>query len=182
MRVPDVVEPVVGWRVWNVVEADGALLLASLVYHELWLPGRELEARCRRPLAALPWSRLPLHEPPARDCCCGVHALESPAVAAAYLASPVEHGPRAFGRVLGAVSLWGRVVEAERGWRAGVGYPARLLVPDSRRRRFVATTLWPYRPAVRTIATELEAYGVPVEVVDEPALAAPPRASARRAG
>jgi len=162
--------------------ADGELRLASLVYHELWQPGLAVAARCRRTLAALPWGRLPLHEPPSQDCGCGIHAVTSPALAAAYLATGVEHGPRPVQRVLGTVSLWGRVVEAERGWRAAFAYPCRLVVPAGRRQRLVATALWPYRPSPQDVAVELEAYGVPVEVV-EPAMlrALASRSSAPRA-
>ena len=156
----------VGWRVWSVVHAGGELRLSSLVYHELWEPGRETRARCRRTLAALPWSRPPLHEAPGYDCCCGIYALASPDLAARYLGSEVENAPRAVMRVFGAVSLWGRVVETERGWRASCAYPQRIVVPSRRLERLVAVALWPYRPTPGAVARELEAYGVEVEVVD----------------
>ena len=64
LRAPDAIEPRTGWRVWNVVEAEGTLRLGFLVYHTVWEPGVEITARCRRPLAELPWSRMPLHSPP----------------------------------------------------------------------------------------------------------------------
>ena len=69
-------------------------------------------------------------------------------------------------RVFGAVSLWGRVVETERGWRASCAYPRRIVVPSRRLERLVAVALWPYRPTPGAVARELEAYGVEVEVVD----------------
>jgi hypothetical protein len=166
----------VGWRVWSVVHADGELRLSSLVYHEVWEPGSEARARCRRVLAALPWGRLPLHEAPAFACCCGIHGLGAPELAARYLHSKVENGPRAVHRVLGAVSLWGRVVETENGWRAACGYPQRIVVPSDRLERLVAVALWPYRLTPRAVARELEAYRVEVEVVDMarlPALRSP---------
>jgi hypothetical protein len=164
--------------VWSVVHADGELRLSSLVYHEVWEPGSETRARCRRVLAALPWSRLPLHEAPAFDCCCGIYALASPELAARYLRSEVERAPPAVHRVLGAVSLWGRVVETENGWRAACGYPQRIVVPSGRLERLVAAALWPYRLTPRAVARELEAYRVEVEVVDAASVRAlrPPRA------
>jgi hypothetical protein len=170
----------VGWRVWNVVAVDGELRLASLVYHELWEPGRVLAARCRRTLAALPWGRLPLHEPPSQDCCCGIYAVMSPALAATYLASTVEPGQRPVQRVVGSVSLWGRVVEAERGWRAAFAYPSRLVVPAGRLHRLAAVALWPYRPSPRDVALALEAYGVPVELAEPGELRGLARAPASR--
>ena len=95
---PDFVEPRVGWRVWSVVEHEGTFRLASLLYHALWLPGEELEAVCRRPLAALPWSRMPLHGPPNIDCCCGIYALATAGEAEPYLRYGLD--PRVPARLL----------------------------------------------------------------------------------
>ena len=156
----------VGWRVWNVVQADGELRLSSLVYHQIWPPGRKVGACCRRTLAALPWSRLPLHEAPGYDCCCGIYAVGSPELAARYLRTEVDNAPRAVQRVFGAVSLWGRVVESDRGWRAAYGYPHRIVVPSRRLDRLAGAALWPYRLTPGVVARELEAYGVEVDVVD----------------
>jgi hypothetical protein len=47
MAAPDYVAPIVGWRGWFVVEAEGALRLCSIVYHTLWPPRQELVASCR---------------------------------------------------------------------------------------------------------------------------------------
>jgi hypothetical protein len=66
---------------------------------------------------------------------------------------------------MGTVALWGRVVEADAGWRGGLGYPTALLVPTGRWRRIVSAALWPYRPSPGAVARQLEAYGVPVDVV-----------------
>jgi hypothetical protein len=147
-----------------VVTAEDGLRLASLVYHELWEPGQAAAARCRRTLAALPWGRIPLHEPPNYDCWCGIHAVSTPDRALAYLHSAVDSSPREVQRVFGTVSLWGRVVESERGWRATHAYPSRIVVPSRRLQRAAAAALWPYRLSPRDVARELEAYGVPVEL------------------
>jgi hypothetical protein len=150
--------------VWSVVAAEDGLRLASLVYHELWEPREAATARCRRTLAALPWGRIPLHDPPNYDCCCGIHAVSTSDRALAYLDSAVDKSPRAVQRVLGTVSLWGRVVESERGWRAAHAYPSCIVVPSRRLQRAAAAALWPYRLSPRDVARELEAYGVPVEL------------------
>jgi hypothetical protein len=47
MAAPDYVAPIVGWRGWFVVEAEGALRLCSIVYHTLWPPRQELVTSCR---------------------------------------------------------------------------------------------------------------------------------------
>jgi hypothetical protein len=154
----------VGWRVWDVVEVEGMLRLSSVVYREIWEPGAELKARCRRSLAAHPWARMPLHEPPNADCCCGIYAIRSPRAAAVSLGREVTRRERPLCRVLGTVALWGRVVEASHGWRAQLGYPTALFVPTGTRRRLAAAALWPYRLSPGYVAHELEEYGVPVEL------------------
>jgi len=151
--------------VWDVVESDGALRLGSVAYREVWVPRQELVARCRRPLAALPWGRMPLHEPPNAACRCGIHAVQSSETAAAHLRREAPRREAAIARVMGTVALWGRVVVADAGWRGGVAYPTALLVPTGRWRRLVSAALWPYRRSPGDIARELEAYGVPVELV-----------------
>lgn len=157
-RAPDAVEPMLGWRVWSVVETDDGLRLASLVYRMVWEPGQETEARCRRALAQLPWARMPLHEPPNADCRCGIYGVSSLELAFPYLDSPLEHGGRSVRRVIGRVQLWGRVVEGAWGWRAAAGYPAAVYLPPRSGWR-------PRRPFARSeahIAAALEEYGVPV--------------------
>jgi len=159
-RAPDAIEPVIGWRVWSVLETGEGLRLASLVYHTRWEPGIETQARCRRRLAQLPWSRLPLHDPPNFDCRCGIYAVVSLRRALPYLDTVPEHGRRPVHRVVGQVRLWGRLVESDWGWRAGSGYPACLYVPA----RVPWRSRMLRRPAA-SIANELAAYGVPVETV-----------------
>jgi len=63
----------------------------------------------------------------------------------------------AVARVLGRVSLWGRVIECERGYRASHAYPLCVFVPvDCSLRR---------EHRREEIASGLEVYGVPVEPV-----------------
>lgn len=56
-------------------------------------------------------------------CPCGIYAVREPQDAAGYVANFADMGvPRA----IGTVSLWGRVVEGEHGWRAEFAYPRRV--------------------------------------------------------
>ncbi len=101
-------EAVDAWRAWAIVELDGALRLSSLTRPERWDPRTPVTAICRHPT----------HLRPRRFCTCGVYAVPRPELLAGL-------GPIA-GGVIGQVSLWGRVVEHERGLRAEAAYPARL--------------------------------------------------------
>jgi hypothetical protein len=125
--VPDAVEPVVGWRCWRVAdEPDGLVLLSA--HHSLrWAPGWPAEASCAS-----------LHESPAGGCGCGLYAARAPELAVAYLPTHIKETLRArqpdilgydVVMAIGRVSLWGRVVEAEWGWRAERGYPTELYLP-----------------------------------------------------
>jgi hypothetical protein len=155
---PDYIEPVVGWRAWLVSEVEGMPRLDGVVFHRPWEPGRPLVAECLqfrgRPLR--PWRRrAPDHGAPGLECRCGIYAATEAGQALRYarpgwLPEPVRR--RTLLRVFGRVSLWGRVVECEQGWRASHAYPQRLLVPAR-------------GAASEEIAGALEVYGVPVELV-----------------
>lgn len=119
MMIPDYISPVVGYRVWQWDNVG----LKSL-NGEKWLAGQPLTAVCK----ADRWSSVSglsraAHHPaelPYFKCTCGV-----------YAAKTTEHlrqcGYRRFG-VHGEVSLWGTVVEHERGWRAQFAYPKTLFL------------------------------------------------------
>ena len=97
-----------GWRAWSVVERDGAYVLSSLTRAEVWEPGRPFAAACtRRP-----------HEAPGRRCSCGVYAAADP--------NELADLGRIAGAAIGQVSLWGRLVEHSRGYRAAAAYPTRI--------------------------------------------------------
>jgi hypothetical protein len=70
----------------------------------------------------------------------------------------VPPSPDYIHRVIGEVSLWGRVVECSQGYRASIAYPARLWVPTRR----------PDGQAldVEAVALDLLDYGVPVDLID----------------
>ena len=107
-EIPTFVEAVTAWRGWSLIEVHGELRLSSLTRPEVWTPRVPHAASCAK-------GRMPT---PQRRCRCGVYAAVSPEALAGLHALP--------GGVVGEVSLWGRVIEHGRGFRAQVGYPARL--------------------------------------------------------
>jgi hypothetical protein len=107
-EVPFSAEAVDGWRAWSVIERDGDVWLASLTRPEEWQPGAPFVASCSRRR----------HDPPRRACSCGVYAAAAPEELAGL--------GRIAGAAIGQVSLWGRIAEHSRGYRAGTAYPARL--------------------------------------------------------
>lgn len=164
IEVPDFAEPFVAWRVWRVVRKEGSYRLGSVVKRTLWPAGEPLDAQC---LHSLPFlrrlARVPQHEAPAFRCDCGIYAAGLDRIGQ-YLAD--LPAPPAVARVVGEVSLWGDVVECERGFRASRAYPKRVYVPVDACGK----------PDSRTgeLAEALEdAYRIPVELLPARCLAAP---------
>jgi hypothetical protein len=112
---------IVGWRVWGLstLEPSGTrssgsapLVLTSTFMNSVWQAGKVMTACCG--------ANILRH---------GIHAFTTEAEAVAYMAQgrkPIRH-------VFGEVSLWGRVVIHERGYRAEYAYPRRILVPKTYR-------------------------------------------------
>lgn len=135
--LPDFVEPLVGWRAWKIwasaTNPDGCPSFSSVILDVPWAPRRrftaehsfDLGTRCRGLLD--------------RDCSCGVYAFNGPVEALNYLMSVRD---RLLGRLVdvavGTVSLWGKVIECERGFKAQYAYPLHLYLPASFA-RFVST-------------------------------------------
>ena len=152
-EVPDYLETVAAWRVWLVVEDRGALRLASVLYPTLWKPLLAMTARCDRAVDA------PAHLPPHDRCSCGLYASATLDGAVSYFDGCGPNSIRAVYRVVGRVSLWGRVIEGDRGWRSSHAYPARIYVPEG--------CIGGYGSLVADeIAFALADYGVPIEIVD----------------
>jgi hypothetical protein len=88
--------------------------------------------------------------------------------AAAYLTKLFKSRDDVVHRVIGTVSLWGTVVEGERGWRASHAYPRRIYVPVPSRRAWLNPVGGLRRPALppAEIAYALAEYGVTVELVE----------------
>lgn len=123
-------EPVVGWRAWTVVETVAGPELYSLVYAHAWPAGEPMRKVCE-PGGCLA-GRWP-NQPHA----CGIHAFKERSDAELY--PGMWQARRTSGArfsevyVIGRVSLWGRVVEHERGYRAALAYPFDLFLPGEHR-------------------------------------------------
>jgi hypothetical protein len=141
LGIPDGIEPLVGWRYWRADEG----WLCSLNKFKTWPAGRPLRAQC-----ALAMDHGPL---PGERCGCGIYAaIDLPTLK--ELVQPDLESPL----VVGEVSLWGKVIPAELGFRAELAYPRRL---------------WVVNDAVATLDGRTDAplaladrYGVPVEPCD----------------
>lgn len=156
MQAPDLVEPVVGWRLWRISERRRETRLMSLFLDDVWPWLEPLEARCAIP--RIVWRRRERrHSAPHEECDCGIHATLWATVAPQFR-NAGRHRRPCF--VVGQVALWGRVVECEFGWRSTFAYPKRMfaLLPkqDSRDDQ---------SEALRVVGA-LERYGVPVEPVE----------------
>lgn len=123
-------EPLLGWRAWTVVETAAGPELRSLVYAHVWPAGEPMRQVCE-PGGCLA-ARWP-NQPHA----CGIHAFKEREDAELY---PRTWEARRSGGArsvdvyaIGRVSLWGRVVEHERGYRAALAYPFDLLLPAAHR-------------------------------------------------
>jgi hypothetical protein len=103
-------EPISAWRAWTLTgRTDGSHLRLRPVAgrRHPWPPGARAEATCNHGH---------LHQAPHLECSCGLHGT---------------HGVEILRRtkspaVLGTVSLWGRVVEHDHGYRAQYAYPQHL--------------------------------------------------------
>lgn len=146
---PDYVEALDAWRLWEVEKVGAEPRLRSLYRICFWPVGAPLEARCEAHRFRL--RRRASHSAPAATCSCGIYGAPFELIRKKLA---IDHGlPPGCLFVIGTVSLWGDVVECERGWRAAFAYPGRLFVP----RGF---------PGAAEQAVGLGDYGVPVELVD----------------
>lgn len=130
---PDTTRAIVGWRVWKVKYHGGMYREGDAWRKDISRAGLRLFAWTRE----TPWpaghefdsiadSRRCIDSDHPRlncGCKCGLHAFKTKEHLIESLdmehRGPLHEGPFAYGRV----SLWGRYVEAERGWRARYGYP-----------------------------------------------------------
>jgi hypothetical protein len=152
---PDLIEPIVGWRIWRISERHGETRLTSLVYRAEWPVRKALRARCAAP--RMGWGLLGRsHDAPSSNCGCGLHGARWELVSKEIKRNLLGRKPRF---AIGQVALWGTVVEAELGWRAEFAYPRRLYVPLRRRSK----PLEEFK-----LAAGLAAYGVSVELIEAP--------------
>jgi hypothetical protein len=148
----DCAEPILGWRLWHVRLHGGGYRLESFTRHHVsWPARRRLEAACSAHGDEAPSSA---HE-------CGIYAFKSRDLAEELLRRYIgvrqcygreqEFPPPRRGRpiALGSVSLWGRILERERGYRAQYAYPYELFLLNADDgiardlRRLYAVDVWP---------------------------------------
>jgi hypothetical protein len=160
---PDLPSAVEVWRAWRVVQCGNTYQLGSVLKEALWPQRQPLEARCLhpQPWSGRLWRRAQTHVSPEVRCECGIYGAELARIGQYLTPGPFES---AAARVLGRVSLWGTVIECERGFRASHAYPLAIYVPidaarDDRR--------------LETLVAALGDYGVPVELVPERCADAP---------
>ncbi len=146
---PDYAEPLCAWRLWEVADLDTSPRLRSLYRMSFWPVGAPFEARCEAQRLRL--SRRPRHAVPSETCSCGIYGAPLELLRRRMAIDDGLPPDSLF--VIGMVSLWGDVLECERGWRAALAYPRHLFVP----RGF---------PGAAERTAGLADYGVPVELVD----------------
>ena len=146
---PDLPGAVVAWRIWRLVDVADTCRLVSAFKWAVWQPGEALRASCL--CKPSPLQRLRgkgRHDAPEAGCLCGIYGAEI-GLLDSGLSGWRDHE---VGRVVGEVSLWGTVIECERGFRASYAYPRRIYVPSDG-----AHWAW------EKVAVDLAAYRVPVE-------------------
>jgi hypothetical protein len=111
---------ITAWRCWFVLPEEN--LLRPIFKRGLaWKPREALEAVCPDEL----------HEVPADRCKCGVWAASEPENLHEVkwtFSPPKGIDPLPGVLVVGQISMWGRLIEHERGWRSSHAYPKHLYV------------------------------------------------------
>jgi hypothetical protein len=151
--IPVYAEVSIGWRAWQVAQYDtwAPPKLKSVTHSgTYWMPRRVCEAVCEKQEAGRTSRRRgkwEAHTVPGETCSCGLYA-------ASDLAHLKKLGYNAYHdikpghvKVIGSVSLWGKVIPGSQGWKAQFGYPKELFVPYE---------------AWRLVEPLRELYGVPV--------------------
>jgi hypothetical protein len=137
VRVPDLIEPFVAWRTWDVCVEGNDLLLESLFFATVWHPGGPLRATCQYGCPVVPGVEHIDPETYGSTVPCGIYAGKQLAQAAGYLPDSLRcvGGPPLFQKrtraVIGKVALWGLVKEHKMGYRAEYAKPVALWVPVS---------------------------------------------------
>jgi hypothetical protein len=146
--VPDLIQPLEGWRVWKILilpfNYERIPVLRSVILDTPWMPRRKAVAEHNFDLGAKCQGLLK------SSCSCGVYAFKDPGEAFKYLLSVRDRlAGMSVDTALGTVSLWGKVVECERGYRAQYAYPHHIYVPAT---------------AYHQMSDVSSAFGVPVGV------------------
>lgn len=116
--VPDSSDPITAIRCWEVSLVDGIPALASVSANSVWPSKKAMSASCHRH-GLLGGEHGSTEDVPKDGCSCGIYAarMTEPKSAFRYFRGGV---------VIGTVSLWGKLIEGEKGYRAEFGYPQHL--------------------------------------------------------
>jgi len=158
-EAPDFLSALEGWRLWlAAADRSGVLRLTSMTHPIVWPVGEPVVATCvrRRSLFRSRPAEHPDLPAPVASCRCGIYAIDDPRMLTGFV-DKNQGGSRYRNWVVGRVSVWGSVVESDRGWRASRAYPTHLYVPTLGRNRRAAE-----------ISEALSNYGVPIELLDVP--------------
>lgn len=146
--IPDGIEPVIGCRFWQ-VSADGFLLPAN-TFSLSWPPRERYRARCTKNANDRNHEEF---DAPHSGCGCGIYILTHEGIERYLRPGSVLNGKDP---VYGLVAGWGRVEEAERGWRVEFAYPKELVVLEGRTSR-----------AAEKALLLREHYGIPVDLLTD---------------
>jgi len=128
--IPDFVEPLLGWRAWKIrapLSEPGACPgLSSVILDTPWAPRRKFSAEHSYDLGVKCRGLLDL------NCSCGIYAFNDPLEAFVYLMKVRDRLLSMSVEVaIGTVSLWGKVIECEAGYKAENAYPHHIYLPAS---------------------------------------------------
>ncbi len=117
-------DPIVGWRYWLLdFNFDPPVLRSSFFTKEFVWPS------CRRFTATCVGYHPVAHPSPKLSCSCGIFACETKDQARKAARNRIQLYNAQI-PVWGEVSLWGRVLDHEEGWRGQHGYPLSLRLPQ----------------------------------------------------
>lgn len=114
-HIPDMVEVITGWRGWSLRSG----LLGALGTDAIWPAKQLLRAACKN-------GSNESHLAPEWNCACGIWAFKDLDRLAAAIGTSYSAV-----KVIGSVSLWGKVIETENGYRAQYAYPSELWLLDN---------------------------------------------------
>lgn len=117
------------YRCWRVILLDevnptdserkvSTLTLRSMLVETIWVPYKKLDANCEHSSLL--------------DCSCGIRAYKNLSSMSQYITSISTQNISSNGEdiILGEVSLWGRLLEHSKGWRAMYAYPKTIICPE----------------------------------------------------
>jgi hypothetical protein len=119
----------VGYRWWYAGLREGAGWLLRSIYRSVWWEGRHLVASSPPQTVRMDDASPPHGCDRGNVCSCGIYAYKSERLALGHPPGEVSSPDEPFYLVWGAVGLWGKVVEHQRGYRSDHAVIRRLVMP-----------------------------------------------------